>query len=127
MKDYTLEYIKYRIEKSEEAYNDAVLLSEMGSWNASINRLYYACYYVVSALMLKDGIETKSHSGIKNQLNLHYIKTGKITFELGRLYSELFDSRQKGDYGDMYDFDKEAVESLILPAKELLDTIKQLL
>ena len=74
MKDYTLEYIKYRIEKSEEAYNDAVLLSEMGSWNASINRLYYACYYVVSALMLKDGIETKSHSGIKNQLNLHYIK-----------------------------------------------------
>jgi len=46
---------------------------------------------------------------------------------MGRLYSDLFDSRQKGDYGDMYDFDKETVESLLIPVKEFIDTLKQLL
>jgi uncharacterized protein (UPF0332 family) len=63
----------------------------------------------------------------RNQLNLHYVKNGKIPMEMGRLYSDLFDSRQKGDYGDMYDFDKETVESLLIPVKDFIDTIKQLL
>ena len=47
--------------------------------------------------------------------------------DMGRLYSNLFDSRQKGDYGDMYDFDKETVESLLIPVKDFIDNIKQLL
>lgn len=92
-----------------------------------MNRLYYTWYYLVSALTLKDGIETKTHSGLRNQFNLHYVKNGKIPIELGRLYSDLFDSRQKGDYGDMYDFDRETVESFLVPVKEFIDTIKKLL
>jgi uncharacterized protein (UPF0332 family) len=127
MSDYIGDYIQYRIEKSDQAYKDALLLVNSGSWNGSINRLYYTCYYLVSALTLKDGIETKTHSGLRNQLNLHYVKNGKIPMEMGRLYSDLFDSRQKGDYGDMYDFDKETVESLLIPVKEFIDTLKQLL
>lgn len=127
MNDYIGDYIKYRIEKSDQAQNDALILARSGSWNGSINRLYYACYYLVSALTLKDGIETKTHSGLRNQLNLHYVKNEKIPIELGKLYSDLFDSRQKGDYGDMYDFDKETVESLLIPVKEFIEIIKSLL
>lgn len=127
MSDFIGDYIQYRIEKSDQAYNDALLLAQSGSWNGSINRLYYTCYYLVSALTLKDGIETKTHAGLRNQLNLHYVKNGKIPMDMGRLYSDLFDSRQKGDYGDMYDFDKETVESLLIPVKDFIDTIKQLL
>jgi len=97
MNEYLNEYLKYRIEKSNQAYNDALILAGLESWNATVNRLYYSCYYIVSALTLKDGIETKTHSGLRNQLNLHYIKNGKIPIEIGRLYSDLFDSRQKGD------------------------------
>ncbi len=127
MSEFINEYIKYRIEKSDQAYNDALLLAKSESWNASVNRLYYASYYLVSALILKNGIETKTHSGLRNQLNLNFVKTGKISIEIGRLYSDLFDSRQKGDYGDMYDFDKETVQDLLEPVKELLETLKKLL
>ena len=35
------------------------------------------------------------------------------------------DLRQKGDYGDMFDFEKESIIPLIDPVKELLDTIKR--
>lgn len=53
MSDYKEEYIKYRIEKAEQAYLDAKLLASRESWNGCINRLYYACYYIVSALALQ--------------------------------------------------------------------------
>ena len=127
MNDYKEEYIKYRIEKSEQAYLDAKLLASRESWNACINRLYYSCYYIVSALALQNDIETQTHSGLRNQFNLHYIKTKKISLEMGKLYSDLIDSRQKGDYGDLYDFDKETVESLIEPVGEFISSLKKLI
>ena len=33
------------------------------------------------------------------------------------------DWRQKGDYGDMFDFDKTTVESLLKPVEQFLDEI----
>ncbi len=38
--------------------------------------------------------------------------------EQGRLFSDLMDWRQKGDYGDMYDFDHESVSPIIKPVGE---------
>lgn len=127
MSDYKEEYIKYRIEKSERAYLDAKLLTSQESWNACINRLYYSCYYIVPALALKNDIQAQTHSGLRSQFNLHFIKTKKISIEMGKLYSDLIDSRQKGDYGDLYDFDKETVESLIEPVGEFISSLKKLI
>ena len=127
MRDYKEEYIKYRIEKSEEAFLDAKFLASQKSWNACINRLYYSCYYIVSALALRNNIQTQTHSGLKGQFNLHFIKTKKVSVEMGKLYSDLIDSRQKGDYGDMYDFDKETAESLIEPVEEFISSIKKMI
>ena len=127
MRDFKEEYIKYRIEKSERAYLDAKLLASQESWNACINRLYYSCYYIVSALALKNDIQAQTHSGLRSQFNLHFIKTKKISIEMGKLYSDLIDSRQKGDYGDLYDFDKETVESLIEPVSEFIWSLKKLI
>ncbi len=127
MNDYKGEYIAYRIEKSDQAYLDAKLLASKESWNASINRLYYSCYYIVSALALQNDIQTQTHAGLRSQFNLHYIKTKKVSIEMGKLYADLIDSRQKGDYGDLYDFDKETVESLIAPVGEFISVLKELI
>jgi len=124
--DFKPDYIEYRLSKAVEAINDAKLLAENDSWNACINRLYYACYYAVSALLLKNGISTQTHTGLKTQFNLHFIKTGLIEKESGKLYADLMDWRQKGDYGDMFDFSKETVEPLIKPIEQFLKTITEL-
>lgn len=33
-------------------------------WNSAVNRLYYAVYYAVSALLVKNEIEAKTHAGV---------------------------------------------------------------
>jgi uncharacterized protein (UPF0332 family) len=71
MSDFKDDYIKYRISKCKEALADAKLLSEQARWNASINRLYYSCYYIVSAphhgerFHLAYKIQNKPKSGVR--------------------------------------------------------------
>jgi len=58
------DYVNYRIEKSIETFEVAELLYANSKWNSTINRLYYACFYAITALLVKNEIETKSHSGV---------------------------------------------------------------
>ena len=119
------DYIKYRLQRAEDSYSDAIILAEKERWNSVINRLYYACFYAVIALLLKNDIETQTHDGSRTQFGLKFIKTGLIDKKFGKTYSKLFDMRQKGDYGDLYDYDKETVLPLIDLTKAFLEEIKK--
>lgn len=118
------DYIQYRIEKAEETLEVAELLIKNSKWNSAINRLYYSCFYAVTGLLVKTGKVTKSHSGVKTQFFLEYIKTGRIDTEYGKLYGDLFDWRQKGDYGDFFDFSGEDVIPLLEPIKRFIALVK---
>ncbi|GHB71933.1 HEPN domain-containing protein [Persicitalea jodogahamensis] len=119
------QYVRYRLEKSEETFEVAQLLVVNSKWNSAINRLYYAAYYAISALLFQSGLSTKTHTGVKTSFFLQYIKTDKISVELGKVYSDLFDSRQKGDYGDIWDFTEEEVSAIIEPTRELIEAVRR--
>lgn len=121
------DYIKYRFQKAEEAFQDAELLAKSQRWNATINRLYYACFYAVTALLLKNNITTHTHDGSRTQFSLHFIKNGLLPIKFGKHFSKLFDMRQKGDYGDLYDYDKESTLPLIKDTREFLEEIQKLI
>jgi len=48
-----LEIVSYRIRRANETLHEVQLHIENELWATAINRLYYACYYAVSALLLK--------------------------------------------------------------------------
>lgn len=119
--------ILYRLQRSEETIKEAELLCDKNFYNASVNRLYYACYYAISALFLKDGIEAYSHKGMKTLFGLYYVKTEKIPIEQATTYFTLFEKRHSSDYDDFIYFDREIVEELISQTKEFITFIKNLL
>jgi len=121
------DYLKYRIERSKQTLEDAKMLIEKESLNSAINRLYYACFYSVHALLQKNQILTKSHSGTKSKFFQEFIHTGKIPKELGELYSDLFDWRQEGDYSDFIEFDHETVDPLPQKVATFIETLEKLL
>jgi uncharacterized protein len=102
-----------------------LILLENKRWNSIINRLYYACFYAVIALLLKNNIEIQTHAGARNQFNLQFVKKGLIDKKQGKLFSKLFDYRQKGDYGDLFDFNEHLVLPLFDQVKEFLGEIKK--
>lgn len=87
------DYVQYRLEKALQTMAAAELLASHEMWNAVVNRLYYACFYAVTALLVKTGIETKSHTGVKTQFFLHFVKTGQVSIPEGKLFGDLFDWR----------------------------------
>ena len=121
------DYIKYRITKANETIAEEEILIANKYWNTAVNRMYYACFYAVSALLVKHGVETSSHSGCRQKFGQLFVHTGKIKKELGKHYSELFEKRQKGDYDDFFDLDEEVVLRLFDPSKNLIKEIEQLI
>ena len=119
------EYVNYRFHRAEESYEEALILAKEERWNAVINRLYYACFYAVIALLIKNNISTQTHDGARTQFGLIFVKTGRIDKESGKLFSKLFDYRQKGDYGDLFDYDEELTKPLINKVNEFLIEIKK--
>jgi uncharacterized protein (UPF0332 family) len=121
------ELIAYRFQRSKESYLDAELLAKNERWNSAINRLYYSAYYAVTALLLKHDLNPTTHNGAKLKLSENFIKTSKIPTNLGKMYSQLFSWRQKGDYDDLFDFTEEKVTVYFEPVKDFIDLIEKLL
>jgi uncharacterized protein (UPF0332 family) len=46
------EYVKYRIESAHKTFQAAQVLADNGFWNSAVNRLYYALFYAVNALLV---------------------------------------------------------------------------
>ncbi len=119
--------IKYRLKRAKETLDDAHILAEKGKWNSTINRLYYSAYYAVMALLLNSDHNPTTHNGAKHNFSEHYIKTEIISKEFGKIYSQLFTWRQKGDYDDLFDFDEGNVIPYFEPVSKLIEAIENLL
>lgn len=126
MKRRSSDVVSYRINRAREALEEAQILSEAARWNVSVNRLYYACFYAVSALLAKHGMASSKHAGVRGLFNRHYVKTGKVPVDTARIYNDLFERRQEGDYIDFVYFEEKDVIPWILNARRFVDFITAL-
>ena len=65
MTERNKDVVSYRMTRAEETLEDARILARAERWNACVNRLYYACFYAVSALLVRDGLSSSKHAGIR--------------------------------------------------------------
>ncbi len=119
--------ITYRLQRATETLEEARLMKKVGHWNTCANRLYYAAFYAVSALLVRDGHTSSKHSGVKALFNRHYVKPGKVTKESGRLYNRLSDLRQEGDYIDFVSLDVDTIEPLVEETSLFIDMIHSII
>lgn len=119
--------VVYRLERANETLLEAQTLIENNFFNAAVNRIYYACYYAVIALLVKNRISAHSHSGVKQMLGLHFVVNGKLSTENARFYNQIFNDRITGDYDDFISYKKKMVEEMLPKAKSLITAINQLI
>ena len=118
---------RYRQERAHETLAEIPYLRDQGYYNTATNRLYYACYYAAAALLTKYHISTNTHAGVKTMLGLHFVSKGLISKESGRAFTNLFDSRQRGDYDEFVYSTREEVDELYPKAQRFIEEIDTLL
>ena len=121
-----IDIVRYRLENAHKTLKEVDLLIQNGLFNTAANRMYYACFYAVSALLVANQITTKSHDGVKQMFGLHFIKTGIFPAYFGKYYGELFYERITGDYEDLFDHDEVSINGLYPKAKEIVDAVTAL-
>ena len=126
MKQEVIDLIKYRLEKSRSTLLDAKKYFEDATSESAVNRIYYAMFYAVNALLITKGFSSSKHAGILGIFNREIVNKGLIEKELGKFYSEMLDNRQEGDYKDFVKFEKEDVKVWLEKAEKFIDKIEKL-
>ena len=119
--------IRLKIAKAMNSLSAAEKMLEYNFTGAALNRLYYACFYAATALLFSKDIFTKTHSGVKQMLGLHFISTGILSRDLGKFYAHIFDNRLASDYDDIAIADYEMVKDFSSIAKEFVLTVQKIL
>ena len=91
--------IEYRLTQARDSIREADVLNQSGMSRRSVmNRLYYAMFYAVLALLQEKEMGTSKHSGAIALFDREYVKTGQFPKEISKTLHRAFELRQKGDY-----------------------------
>ena len=119
--------VTYRLQRANETMAEVKGTMQLGYWRITANRLYYACYYAACALLIKNDITAHTHSGVLNQLGLHFVANGMISKEQNKLIKHLFELRQDGDYADWVTINESDITPLLEPAQQFITAIENLI
>jgi uncharacterized protein (UPF0332 family) len=119
--------VELRLRKANETLLEVKDNITLCHWRVVSNRLYYACYYAVGALLVQKGLTAHTHSGVISQLGLHFVSQGIISMEQGKLYKQLFELRQSSDYDDWITIEEKDILPLVEPAELFIATIEKLI
>lgn len=117
--------VSLEYEKAKSTFSQIAELQKLGYWDNIANRLYYAVFHAVNALLIHDGHPVNTHKGVIAVFGNYYIRTGLFPSEAGRLYSDLQTMRNNSDYNCSYSATQKEIEPLIEPAGELIETISK--
>ena len=118
--------VALEMKKARETYEDIGILIAANRLNGAANRMYYAVFHAVCALLINDGHQVNTHKGSHALFSQHYSKTGILPREYGQLYNQLQTMREESDYNCAYDVEIDELQQRIDPARRLIDDIDKL-
>ncbi|MDO4957681.1 MAG: HEPN domain-containing protein [Prevotellaceae bacterium] len=122
-----MDLVKLYWEKYEDTWTELELSIKAAKWNMAANRLYYSLFHATTALFVKDGHKVGTHRGTKAAIGEHYVLTGKMSAEHGRLFAQLSSLRDKADYDVIFKASENEILLYVEQAKNFILRVKELL
>ena len=128
MTDNRKALIEYRLTQAKDSIREAdVLLQSTMSLRSVMNRLYYAMFYAVLALLQEKEMGTSKHSGAIALFDREYVKTGSFPKEMSKALHRAFTLRQKGDYMEETEVTTKDIEEIRPMAEEFVSVVEKYL
>jgi len=120
------ELVQYWLEKAAESFRVAQANFALNSMSSTVNRLYYAAFYAVSAVLAAREIKYGKHSAVQSALHRDLVKPGLLSKKCGAIYDELVEARHEGDYAAFATFETEQVKTMLERTESFLVDVHQL-
>ena len=119
--------VRLYLEKADKLILELDGARQLKMWSMAANRMYYAMLNALRALFVHDGHSAHTHAGMKSLFGMHYVTTGKISEDLGRLYSQMETLRERADYDCYFEASEEDVEESYVRVKDFVAVVKELI
>lgn len=119
---------KERLRKAYNCLQLAKNTAEEGIFlNDAANRVYYAIFHAMRAVLALDLFDSKKHSGIIARFNQSYIKTGIFDKKFSDVIQDLSETRNASDYEDFYEVQQHELTEHLANATEFLSVVTEFL
>lgn len=112
--------------RAYETLDEASLLHNTGHLCTTINRLYYACFYAVSGVLLAQGYTAIRHAGVMTLFDEHIVQDNLIDRAYGRFYHQLFQARRYSDYDIVFSPDPQQIIEWLAESRAFVDLLHTL-
>lgn len=120
--------IEYRLTQARDSIREADVLDQSGMSRRSVmNRLYYAMFYAVLALLQEKEMGTSKHSGAIALFDREFVKTGTFPKEMSKALHRAFELRQKGDYMEETEVTADDVAEIRPVAEQFVESAERFL
>ncbi|MEA1968595.1 MAG: HEPN domain-containing protein [Thermodesulfobacteriota bacterium] len=116
--------ISYRMARSAESVEAAQLMFDNGMLTSAMNRIYYAMFYAVQAVLITKDASFSKHGQVKGYFNKEFVHKGLFSVNLGKIYNKAFEYRQKFDYVDFEIPTSDMVNEFVQYAKDFIGEVK---
>ena len=117
--------VERELQQAQQALDDDTKARAAGLSDAAvINRLYYAAFHAVQAVLYEREFNPTSHGAVLSLFGSEIIATDDSLREHGRFLSQLSELRKQADYG--YETVDEDLDALLSRTQELVTAMKTL-
>jgi len=88
---------------------------------------YYACFHLLTAIFLRDGLTLKRHSALRSALHERLIQTGRLDRRWGSVFDRLAELRTKSVYTALFELDAETARAVVDDAEKLVAELRRML
>jgi len=83
--------------QARETLAEADQLLASQAFRGAVNRSYYAAFYAARARLATRDMDAGRHTGLITLFQQHFVKTGLVPAETGKVLARAFEKRQNSD------------------------------
>ena len=95
------------IRAARDALRACDSLLSLGLYRDAMSRAYYAAFHAARALLLLEGLEARTHSGVLRMVAERLVRAGLLEPKVNVLLAKLQGIRHESDFGCAFDIDPD--------------------
>ena len=119
--------IAWSVERAQVRLAAAERELDAGVPQLAADHAYYACFHLLTAIFLQEGLTLKRHSALRSALHERLIQSGRLDRRWGSVFDRLAELRTKSVYTALFALDAETGRAVVDDAGKLVAELRRML